>query len=161
LCPPIAFGGGEIETEYPASLEKSRGSCSTGPTIDRASSRSGSRQRRRISLANERAPVERVGVLHLHRELRLAQRLCTSFAGQEPAVEFLHQLPRWLIGYLPQAHDQRLGPGQDERPPQAEDSLPDMNLTQSGLAGREHHQLCGQQVQPHDVLSSQQAVLGL
>ena len=71
------------------------------------------------------APVEGVGVLGLHRELCLAKRLGAAFAGEEASVEGFHQLAGWLVGDLPEAHDQRLDPGQDERSAEAEDALAD------------------------------------
>ncbi len=43
-----------------------------------------------VALADEGAPVERFGVLGLHRELRLAQRFGAPLAGQQAGVEGLH-----------------------------------------------------------------------
>jgi hypothetical protein len=54
-----------------------------------------------------------------------------------------------------------LGTCQDERPAQPEDPLADLDLAQAGLAGRQHDQLGGQEVQPGDILGGQQTILGL
>ena len=116
-------------------------------------------QGRGIALADEGAPVERVGVLRLHCELCLAQRRGAALAGQQAAIEVLHQFPCRLVGDLPQAHDQRLGPGQDKCPPEAEDPLANVDLTQSSLTGREHNQFGGEEVQASDILGGQQSVI--
>src|SRR5262245_19500096 len=52
-------------------------------------SQPGRAQGRRVALADEGTPVERVGVFRPHRELRLAQGLGATPADQQVAVEVL------------------------------------------------------------------------
>ena len=99
-------------------------------------------ERARVARGDERSPVERMGVLGIGQELELggAQGFVAAGAGEEMAVIGHHEVFADRVGYLPQAHDHGLGPGDAQGPAQAVHAVADRRFAQAGVAGRQHDQ---------------------
>ena len=92
--------------------------------------------RTRIPLADDGAPIIRMGIPLRKRKLRLMQGVDSRLAREDSVIEIGHQLLGLVVWYFPKAHDKRPSGSQHECATQAEDSFTSFNVAQARFTGR-------------------------